>query len=79
MWEFDKEGMIVDNGRVRYCKKCKMTITNVDYKVFKKFYDFKCVVKEMWVYEKAYLPKPIIECVLDFYKAKTELKGLEDD
>ena len=79
MWDFDNEGMIVDNGRVRYCKKCKMTITNVDYKVFKKFYDFKCIVKEMWIYEKAYLPKPIIECVLDFYKAKTELKGLEDD
>ena len=79
MWDFNKEGMIIDNGRVRYCKSCKMTITNVDYTVFRKFYDFKCVVKEMWVYEKAYLPKPLIECVLDFYKAKTELKGLEDE
>lgn len=79
IWDCDKSGMIVDNGRIRYCKFCKMSVTNVDFIVFSKYYDFEFKVVDMWVYNRDYLPKPIIECVLDFYKAKTELKGLEDD
>jgi hypothetical protein len=29
-------------------------------------------------YKRGYLPKEIIECVLEFYKNKTELKDIPD-
>lgn len=68
----------VDNGRVVSVKgKLTTTITNVDYEILKNVYDCDgLVIGDMLVYEKGYLPKPIIEGVLELYKAKTELKGV---
>ena len=68
----------VDNGRLAYVEGNVTTvITNVDYEIIRAVYDFDSMqVGEMLVYEKGYLPKPIIEGILDLYKAKTSLKNV---
>lgn len=66
-----------DNGRIVEAEQLTTTITNVDFEIFKNTYVWNFMqVGEMLVYEKGYLPKPIIEGVLELYGAKTQLKGV---
>ena len=52
-------------------------ITEVDLWIMKKVYSYDSIhIKDLTVYPKAYLPKPIIESVLDLYQDKTTLKGV---
>ena len=54
------------------------TVTNVDYDSILHFYDKEHIsIGIFYIYKKDYLPKPIIECTLDLYKAKTTLKGVK--
>ena len=68
---------IINNGRVMYADFVSTTITDVDLEIFQKFFDWEDYdISEVICYQKGYLPKPIIESVWMFYKAKTELKGI---
>lgn len=75
---------IIDNGRIVKSDCIYTRMTDVDYKIFKMFYDFKDEDVEIhnFMYTTyGYLPKPIIECILKFYSDKTSLKdvvGMED-
>ena len=74
------EGYEVDNGRIVRADKVRTTITNLDYEVFKKFYHWKSSsVGEMLVYRKAYLPTDLVKAILNLYRDKTKLKGVEDE
>ena len=67
-----------DNGRVVYAEELSTTITNVDFEIIKKCYSWsKMEISKMRIYEKTYLPKPIIMGILDYYSKKTMLKGVE--
>lgn len=69
---------VVNNGRLVRASDIITRVTNVDFKVYQQFYDWDSFrVAEIDTYQAAYLPKPIIESVLDLYKAKTTLKGVE--
>lgn len=66
-----------DNGRVVYAEKLSTTITNVDYEIIKRCYKWsKIELSTFRIYEKGYLPKPIIETILTQYAKKTTLKGV---
>lgn len=68
----------VSNGRIVQCDKLVTTITNVDWEIITRNYKmkgFKVMGFIRW--GKGYLPKPIIESTIKFYKDKTELKGKE--
>lgn len=74
---WDVEGEVVNNGRVVSAYHLTTVITNVDLQCIKKFYTYNnFYIGRMYIYKKAYLPKPIIESILDLYQAKTELKGV---
>lgn len=76
-WELSKD-VVVDNGRVDNCSYCTITLTEIDFKLVQEFYTFsRFETKRCYVYTLAYLPKPIIETVLDAYSKKTELKGVK--
>ena len=65
-----------DNGRIVWCDHLITTITNVDFFIIRRCYDFKIksvsgFIKWGW----GYLPKPIIESTLYMYEQKTVLKG----
>ena len=73
------EDGIFDNGRIDYCTDMMTYMTDVDFKIFSLFYEFDLVqIGAFYWTNYDYLPKPIIECVLNYYKDKTELKGLEN-
>jgi hypothetical protein len=67
---------VISNGRVYQARHLKTTITSVDYRIISYVYDFEIVsVSNLYVYKSSYLPKPIIECILELYENKTKLKG----
>lgn len=71
------DGAVNDNGRIRAADKIIMVTTNVDYWIIKKWYKYKRIrVKSFYTSVKDYLPKSIIESILDFYGGKTTLKGV---
>lgn len=74
---FIKGNKTIDNGRIRKADELMTTITEEDFFILRKFYSFDYSVDEMIVYEKGYLPKPIIEKVLEYYNSKTTLKDVE--
>lgn len=69
----------LNNGRVRESAHVVTYLTEVDYRTYKKFYDWdsECI-SDLWRYERGFLPKPIIETMLDLYANKTSLKGVDD-
>lgn len=69
--------VIADNGRIRQCDYLEMVCTEVDFQVYARFYNFKFICDSMTIYEKGYLPKPIVTSILKFYRDKTTLKDVE--
>lgn len=72
--------MIVENnGRVNSAKTLTTTITDIDFKIITKVYDFEDFeIGTLYYYRKDYLPVEILRSTVEFYKLKTELKGVED-
>lgn len=72
------EGGVKDNGRIRKANKVSLVITEVDYKIIEKIYDFDEIeISNFFYFIKGYLPLEIINTTIDLYKKKTELKGVE--
>ena len=71
---------ILSNGRVVSADRVLITITEQDYKIIKNVYTWdKIKVGTMIRYQRGYLPRDFVRSVLELYKSKTELKGLEGD
>ena len=70
----------LDNGRVWKADELQLTITNIDLDTIRAFYDFdECVIFNAWEYIKSYLPLPIIQSVIKYYKNKTTLKDVQGE
>lgn len=76
---FHVRNITVDNNRVVSAKRCSTTFTNVDFEMFKQFYDYENILFfNVWCYKKAYLPKPLVMAILELYVDKTKLKDVSD-
>ena len=72
------ENSIINNGRIFRADKLTTTITEVDFSIIRKSYNWDSFnISNVHIFQKGYLPKSIIESVLELYKGKTELKGVE--
>lgn len=70
-------GVMADNGRVFGADRVRMTITDVDFKLISRSYDFSTfTVYNMWAAEYDYLPTPLVMSILDLYRKKTVLKNV---
>ena len=70
---------IVDNGRIFSCDHLIAYMTDLDWATFKKAYKFKnAKVKSLYKSKSDYLPKEMIETILDYFQYKTSLKGVPD-
>ena len=68
-----------DNGRIINAEQLTTTITDVDFNNIDNFYTYDYFeINNMTIYDKGYLPKPIIESILTFYEKKTVLKNIEN-
>lgn len=75
----DLDNGVIDNGRVISADKLSINITDVDFDNINMFYTYsKFDVDSMIIYDRGYLPRPIIESVLTFYEQKTKLKDVEN-
>lgn len=72
-----RRGLCVDNGRLIQCDFLETVITDLDYKLIVGMYDCRIEIKEMWTAWYDYLPRPIRECNIEYFKHKTELKGVD--
>ena len=69
---------IVNNGRVMYADSASMIINEIDYKSITMFYSCNDVqIGTFYIYEKGFLPLPIINSMLTLYEQKTKLKNVE--
>lgn len=73
------EHYVVNNGRVVEASTLEMTLTEQDFFIISKLYKWESMeISNFHYFYKGYLPKPFIEVVLQLYKDKTELKGVEE-
>ena len=69
----------IDNGRIMSADYIETVITEQDLFTIKEFYNIeKIEYVKIYRYIKNYLPTEFIKAILDLYKIKTELKGVED-
>lgn len=73
------ETWMEDNGRIRSADYIEATITNVDWSIIRETYQFdNYYIRNMYAAKKGPLPAEFKSVVMDYYKRKTELKGLQD-
>lgn len=76
---FDTEGLVENNGRVWMAEKLSVTICSIDFEIIEKCYDWLEVeFSDITMYTCNYLPKYMLESVIEFYQQKTTLKGVKD-
>ena len=74
------ENPTISNGRVVSADQLLITVTEQDYNIIKNVYTWTNMkVGNMIRYQRGYLPRDFVRSVLELYKSKTELKGLEGD
>lgn len=75
---WDTELVQENNGRVYRAKRLTTTITNIDFEIIKQCYTWdKAEISDLYRFHMGYLPKSIIESIIELYKKKTVLKGVE--
>lgn len=68
----------IDNGRIVSADTCATTITNVDFDIIQRCYEWDEIsFTHFRIYYRGYLPKRYVESVLFYYGEKTKLKGVE--
>lgn len=74
-----QKNYVSNNGRLVSCEGwIRTTLTELDYKNLCDFYTWDYwEIKNLRIYERDYLPREFVSAVLDFYEAKTTLKGVE--
>lgn len=75
---FDTEGLVENNGRVWMANKLSVTICSIDFEIIEKCYQWTDVkFSDITMYTCNYLPKYMLQSVIEFYQQKTTLKGVE--
>lgn len=74
------ENPVLSNGRVVSADRIIITITEQDFNIIKNVYTWKAIkIGTMIRYKRGYLPRDFVRSVLELYKSKTELKGLDGE
>ena len=69
---------VCDNGRVLSCDRIVLSLTDIDYKIINSEYDFDIEIVSVYTAKYGYLPDGLRNLVIDLFKNKTELKGIEE-
>lgn len=71
---------VIDNGRVVMASNLGITCTEQDLKTYLSFYRWESwKIVNFVYYDKQYLPHKFVESILELYKRKTTLKGVEGE
>lgn len=73
-------GVIEDNGRILYATYCETVITDIDFKIICSHYTFKGIeFQTIYTSRYGFLYKEITDFIIELFKNKTELKGVDDE
>lgn len=73
------QGAVLDNGRILSADYLETTVTDIDYKIIQAQYRARsAVIKDSAYCRYGYLPKPLRDLTIKYYKGKTELKGIPE-
>lgn len=73
------DNYVANNGRVFDADFLQITVTELDFDIISKVYSWENLqIIDMRVYDRGYLPRPLIMSILKLYEAKTALKGIEE-
>lgn len=71
-------GAVINNGRINSAESITTTLTEIDYEIMSQCYEWDDLeIKDVKFAYKGYLPKAIIQSILNLYQNKTELKDVE--
>lgn len=74
----EKEDVEEDNGRLLSGSCVRLIFNEIDMEIYRKFYKWKKIsIIRLYVYPKGRLPSDFVRAVLELYKNKTVLKGVE--
>ena len=71
------KGIRTDNGRILAADELTITVNDIDWKIITAEYEFSATATGGFRSTYGKLPKPIIDCNIEFYKQKTELRGVK--
>ena len=72
-WDYHARSCKVYKDKLMSCDKVIMTITDIDYKLLRQFYEYKSIdVLELYGSAYAPLPNYIVKTIVDFYMDKKE-------
>lgn len=72
------KGVVSDNGRVAYADSLITVMTEIDYDIASRIYEWDTEkVIDMRYYRRGYLPTDFVKAILKLYSDKTTLKGVE--
>lgn len=72
-------GALLDNGRIRKADFIELTVTSIDWEIIKHDYIFDDIwYNKIYVAHRGMLPAELRESIMEYYRLKTELKGIED-
>ena len=75
---FKQTNAVVNNGRIYQADEIITTITDIDYRIIKQCYSWESIeIANCYKFYMQYLPKPILESILELYQNKTTLKDVE--
>lgn len=69
---------VYDNGRVLSADYYETTLTDIDYRIVKSQYKGEVIIHHSWFARYGYLPQAFRKLIIDYYKRKTDLKGVDD-
>lgn len=73
------KGYSLDNGRVLKADYVQLSLTNIDYEMFKLCYDFNNLnIIDFRISSNDYLSPTFVKYILELYGNKTTLKGIEE-
>ena len=68
-----------DNGRLMSASEIEIVLTDIDFRFILEAYECEYEIIESYSALYGYLPKMLINFILDKYVKKTELKGIEEE
>lgn len=75
---FDTDNLVENNGRVWSASKLSVVICSIDFEIIQQCYDWEDVeFSDITMFTTSYLPKYMLQSVIEFYQKKTTLKGVQ--
>lgn len=68
------------NGRILRAEHLEITLTDIDFRIIQKMYDWSALsMRDLYISRYQMLPQVFRDVVMEYYRIKTELKGVPED